>query len=185
MTHVPYSTQPPSRAPTPHPPSHLTNPTQPPNNVHPVVNSPIHHLVNTITANSIHSITTVNNVNTEHTVHTAPNTLATAHVSSVETVNRTSTNTATIYANKAHTSDILPIPTPAHLHDLLAPHLLHQHSLLSAVHASLLPLPPTAPTPLTTLHTLHRILSDSQNSLPCYLLSPVPAPCVLPPPFIC
>ena len=181
VTHVPYSTQPPSRAPTPHPTSHLTNPTQPPNIVHPVVNSPSHHLVNTITVNTPHSITAVHNVNTEHIDHTAPNTLPPTHVTSVNTVNRTSTNTAAPYANDAHTP-ATPTPTPAHLHDLLTPHLLHQHSILSAVHALLIPLPPTAPTPLTTLHTLHRILSDSPKLLALLPHVPRIRPLRAPPP---
>ena len=121
MTHVSYSTQQPSRAPTPHPPSHLTNPTQPPNNVNPTVHSPTHHIVNTITANTVNSIPAVINIHIEHNVHTAHNTLPTAHVSSVETVNSTPTTTASPYANNAHPSDLLPITTPAHLHDLLTP----------------------------------------------------------------
>ena len=144
MTHVPYSTQPPARAPTPRPTSQLTNPTQSPNIDHPVVNSASHPPVNTININTPHSITAVHNVNTEHIDHTAPNTLPPTHVTSVNTVNRTSTNTAAPYATDAHTP-ASPTPTPTHLYDLLTPHLLHQHSTLSAVQALLTLLPPQHP----------------------------------------
>ena len=164
MTHVPYRPQPPSRAPTPHPTSQLTNPTQSPNIEHPAVNSTSHPPVNTINRNSPQSITAVHNVNTEHIDHTAHNPPPPTNITTVNTVNRTSTYTAAPYTTDAH-SPASPTFTPTHLYDLLTPHLLHQHATLSAVQALLTPLPPTAPTPLSTLHTLRRILSDSPKLL--------------------
>ena len=165
MTHVPYRSQPPTRAPLPHPTPQPTNPTPPPNIDHPVVNSARHPPVHTINRNSSQSTNAVHNVNTEHIDLTIPIPPPPTNITTVNnTVHRTSTYTAAPYATDAHTP-ALPTPTPTHLYDLLTPHLLHQHSTLSAVQALLTTLPPTAPTPLSTLHTLRQILSDSPKLL--------------------
>ena len=184
MTHVPYRPQPPTRAPLPHPTPQPTNPTQPPNIDHPVVNSTRHPHVHTVNRNSSQFTNTVHNVNTEHIDLPITILPPSTHITTVNTVHRTSNLMTAPHDTDTHTP-APHIPTPTHLYDLLTPHLLHQHSTLTAVQALLTPLPPTVPVPLSTLHTLHRILSDSPKLLALIPHAPHTRPLRAPPHLIC
>ena len=82
-------------------------------------------------------------------------------------------------APTGHSPSTITLNTPAYLYDLLTPHILHQHSIRTAVYDLLLPLPPSLPTPISTLQTLHKLLSDSPRLHS--LLPPLPPPPTPPP----
>jgi hypothetical protein len=175
MTHVPYPTKKKPRAQLLQPPPPMITPTQLSIYTNTNVHSSTPHLPSAITVNTVN---TINNINPAHSD------IPPAHIQSVENINSTYiTHTTHPQPHSNHhlthpsvinvnTTDTPHTLTPADIHDLLTPHLLHQHSLLSAVHALLLPLPPTSPISLPTLNTLHRILSDSPRHIA--MLPPLP-----------
>jgi len=118
--------------------------------------------------------TTVNNATSVNTQSHINSRIPPAH-SPPHAVNPTNShlpNVNTILCPSVHNvdnSNTTPSITSTYLYDLLTPHLLHQHSLRTAVHDLLLPLPSTSPIPLHTLTALHQLLSYAhrlQSMLP-------------------
>jgi len=145
--------------------------TNTPVNNDPHVNSPLHlaYLSQHPIVNTSVNITRPLNVNnTNHSVYRPPHTP------------NPSINTTLLHtAPTGNSPSTITLNTPAYLYDLLTPHLLHQHSIRTAVYDLLLPLPPSSPTPISTLHTLHKLLSDSPRLHS--LLPPLPPPPTPPP----
>ena len=121
-------------------------------------------VINT-TVNNTTSVNTQSHINNRILpVHPPPHTVnpTNSHLPNVNTILSPSVH----YVDNSNTT---PFITSTYLYDLLTPHLLHQHSLRTAVHDLLLPLPSTSPIPLHTLTALHRLLSDAhrlQSMLP-------------------
>ena len=129
-------------------------------NVHTVINAPV---------NSATSVNTQSHINNRLPPGYPP--------PIVNSTNSYLPNVNTILSPNVHNvdnSNIDPSITPTYLYDLLTPHLLHQHSLRTAVHDLLLPLPPMSTTPISTLTALHRLLSEAPRLHS--ILPPLPRP---------
>ena len=125
-----------------------------------------------VTNTPVHNALPVNNTN--HSVYPPPH-----------TVNTSVNNLLFPTAHTVNTPSTTPLITPTYLYDLLTPHLLHQHSLRTAVHDLLLPLPPTLLTPIPTLTILHPASTPyyPHYPRPHYHVPPLYALLRAPPPY--